>query len=140
MSEARFKVTYKPEGFDEPEVWVVDLLENVRASEMIAVKKVCGIASVAELLGGLMQSDLEAMKALLWMLLKRKMSTLSYDSLDFTLSEIEIGYDNDDTDAQLMRKLVRREADGTLNEAGVRKLAALREAGVEPEGEEDPKA
>lgn len=138
MSDARFKLTYKPEGVD-PKVWVVDVLDGLKVSELIAVKKVSGIAGVAELMAGIMASDPEAMKALLWLMLKRELSTLSWDSLDFTMGEISIDYVNELSDEQLAAKLVAHEQAGTLNEAGARRLAQLRDAGVVPEVE-DPKA
>lgn len=129
MSEARFKVTYQPEGVD-PMTWEVDLLDGLKVSELIAVKKASGIAGVAELMSGVMTSDPEALKALLWLLLKRNMSTLSWESLDFTYGELRIDYVDDLTDEQKLARLERLEAEGQLNELGVRQLADLREAGV----------
>lgn len=141
MSDARFKFTYKPEG-TSPRVWEVDLLDGLKASELIAVKKVTagGISGIPELMAGVMQNDPEAYKALLWLLLKRELSTLSWDELDFTMGEIQCDYIDDMTDEELMAKLAAQEAAGTLNPLGVRRLAELRDAGVTPAGGEGPKA
>jgi hypothetical protein len=138
MSDARFKVTYRPGG-DALKEWEVDLLDGVKVSEMIAVKKASGISGLSEFLAGVMSLDPEAMKALVWLLLKRDLSTLSWDELDFPMGAVQVDYADEFTDAQLMDRLARREAEGTLNEAGIARLAELRAAGVKPEGV-DPKA
>ncbi|HEY9495916.1 MAG TPA: hypothetical protein VIR15_13755 [Intrasporangium sp.] len=142
MSDARFKLTYRPEGA-KPIVEDIDILDGLKASEVIAVKKATGgaIAGVAEFLSGIMSSDMEAIKALVWIVLKRRMSTVSWDRLDFTLSEVQIDYVDDLTDEQVAAKLVAHEQSGTINELGAKRLAELREAGVVPAVvEEDPKA
>jgi len=141
MSDARFKFTYKPEGVT-PKVWEVDMLDGLKASELIAVKRVSagGISGIPELMAGLMASDPEAIKALLWVMLKREMSTLAWNDLDFTMGEVQVDYADDTTDEDLMAKLVAQEAAGTLNELGERRLSQLRESGVTPAGEQDPKA
>lgn len=141
MSDARFKFTYRPEGVT-PKVWEVDMLDGLKASELIAVKKVTGggISGIPELMAGVMTNDPEAYKALLWLMLKREMSTLSWDDLDFTMGEVLVDYVDEMTDEQLMAKLVAQEAGGVLNDLGARRLAELRESGVTPAGEQDPKA
>lgn len=138
MSDARFKVTYRPGG-DAVKEWEVDLLDGVKVSEMIAVKKASGIAGMSEFLAGVMSLDPEALKALVWLLLKKDLATLSWEDLDFPMGAVRVDYADELTDEQLMARLARREADGTLNEAGAARLADLRDAGVKPEGE-DPKA
>jgi hypothetical protein len=122
------KVTYKPEGV-EPRMWTVDLKRDVRASEYIAMQKVSGLSGMEALGEGLSCSDVVAIKALLWLLLKRDMSTLSWDSLDFTLAEIDI--DTDDEPGELRRKLELLEARGDLSDAGRRALDRLILDGVE---------
>jgi hypothetical protein len=77
---------------------------------------------------GLNCSDVIAIKALLWLLLKRDMSTLSWDSLDFTLAEVDI--DTDDEPGELRRKLELLEARGDLSDAGRRALDRLILSGV----------
>lgn len=127
MSDA-IKVTYKPEGID-PKMWVIDLQRDVRASEYIAMQKVSGLRGLEALSEGLTCMDMVAVKALLWLLLKREMSTLSWDSLDFTLNEIEL--DSDEEPGELRRKLEALEAQGTLSDAGRRALDQLILQGVE---------
>ena len=138
MSDA-IKVTYKPEGV-EPKVWTIDLKRDVRASEYIAMQKVSGLSGMEALGEGLNCSDVVAIKALLWLLLKRDMSTLSWDSLDFTLDEVDL--DADMEPGEVRRRLEALEAQGTLSDAGEAALKRLREQGVEatPASEEDPKA
>jgi hypothetical protein len=121
------KVTYKPEGV-EPKVWTVDLKRDVRASEYIAMQKVSGLSGMEALGEGLNCSDVIAIKALLWLLLKRDMSTLSWDSLDFTLAEVDI--DTDEEPGELRRKLEALEAQGNLSDAGRRALDRLILSGV----------
>lgn len=122
------KVTYKPEGV-EPKVWRIDPKRDVKASEYIAVQKVSGIRGVEPLMEGLAVTDMLATKALLWLLLKREMSTLSWDMLDFTLEEIEISDDMDPSEVR--RRLEALEAQGILTDAGRRELDRLILQGVE---------
>ena len=138
MSDA-IRFTYKPEGADV-RTWTVDPLRGIRASEYIALQKASGIRGVQDLMEGLAATDMLAIKGLLWLLLKRTMATLSWDSLDFTLDEIEI--DSDEEPGEMLRKLEALEAQDTLNEVGETALRRLREQGVvaAPAGEEDPKA
>lgn len=137
MSDHRVKFTYSPEGVD-PRVWTVDLLDDIRASEYIAMGKVSGIKGFQSLMNGITDIDPLAIKALLWLMLKRTMSTLAWDSLDFTLGEIEIT-DPDLTPGVLRAKLERLAAQDELNEAGKKRLAELVADGVEAQPE-DPKA
>lgn len=138
MSDA-IKVTYKPEGV-EPKVWRVDPSRDIKASEYIAMQKVSGLRGMEDLSEGLARADVLAIKALLWLLLKREMSTLSWDLLDFTLDEVDL--DSDMEPGEVLRRLEALEAQGTLSEAGEAALKRLREQGVEaaPVSEEDPKA
>lgn len=124
----RFRVTYKPEGI-EPKVWTVDPTRDVKASEYIAVQKVSGLRGVEEFMEGLSVADMVAIKALLWLLLKREMSTLSWDTLDFTLDEIEIEDDMDP--GELRRRLEALEAQGNLSDAGRYALDRLILQGIE---------
>lgn len=135
----QIKVTYKPEGV-EPKVWRVDPSRDIKASEYIAMQKVSGLRGMEDLSEGLARTDVLAIKALLWLLLKREMSTLSWDLLDFTLDEVDL--DSDMEPGEVLRRLEALEAQGTLSEAGEAALKRLREQGVEaaPVGEEDPKA
>ena len=135
----QIKVTYKPEGV-EPKVWRVDPSRDIKASEYIAMQKVSGLRGMEDLSEGLARTDVLAIKALLWLLLKREMSTLSWDLLDFTLNEVDL--DSDMEPGEVLRRLEALEAQGTLSEAGEAALKRLREQGVEaaPVGEEDPKA
>lgn len=135
----QIKVTYKPEGV-EPKVWRVDPSRDIKASEYIAMQKVSGLRGMEDLSEGLARTDVLAIKALLWLLLKREMSTLSWDLLDFTLDEVDI--DSDMEPGEVLRRLEALEAQGTLSEAGEAALKRLREQGVEaaPVSEEDPKA
>lgn len=135
----QIKVTYKPEGV-EPKVWRVDPSRDIKASEYIAMQKVSGLRGMEDLSEGLARADVLAIKALLWLLLKREMSTLSWDLLDFTLDEVDI--DSDMEPGEVLRRLEALEAQGTLSEAGEAALKRLREQGVEaaPVSEEDPKA
>jgi hypothetical protein len=135
----QIKVTYKPEGV-EPKVWRVDPSRDIKASEYIAMQKVSGLRGMEDLSEGLARTDVLALKALLWLLLKREMSTLSWDLLDFTLDEVDL--DSDMEPGEALRRLEALEAQGTLSEAGEAALKRLREQGVEaaPVGEEDPKA
>lgn len=142
MSDARFKVTYSPEGA-EPRVWEVDILDGLKASEMIALKKASGgaINGVAPLLNGIQDLDGEALKGLLWLLLKREMSTIPWDGLDFAFGELVIDDVNSMTDGQVRARLEELQRQGNLNAAGKARLDQLIEAGVEAEREEsDPKA
>lgn len=137
-----FKFTHKPEGV-EPEkwrTWEVDP-EKIRASEYIAVKRASGgvIDGPLSLGEGLARVDMEVIKGLLWLLRKRDMSTLSWDSIDFTLDEIDIEQESDETPGQLRARLEDARATGDISEAGQRKLDQLVADGVEPE-REDPKA
>lgn len=138
MSDA-IKVTYKPEGV-EPKVWRVDPSRDIKASEYIAMQKISGLRGMEDLSEGLARADVLAIKALLWLLLKREMSTLSWDLLDFTLDEVDL--DSDMEPGEVLRRLEALEAQGTLSEAGEAALKRLREQGVEaaPVSEEDPKA
>ena len=135
----QIKVTYKPEGV-EPKVWRVDPSRDIKASEYIAMQKVSGLRGMEDLSEGLARTDVLAIKALLWLLLKREMSTLSWDLLDFTLNEVDL--DSDMEPGEVLRRLEALEAQGTLSDAGEAALKRLREQGVEaaPVGEEDPKA
>lgn len=136
MSDHRLKFTYKPEGVD-PRVWTVDLLDGIRASEYIAMGNVSGIKGFQELMNGIQNIEPLAIKALLWLLLKKTMSDLSWDSLDFTLGEVEVT--DPDEDPPVMRaKLERLAASHSLNEAGEKRLAELVAEGVEA-APEDPK-
>jgi len=137
MSDHKLKFTYSPEGVD-PKVWTVDLLDGIRASEYIAMQQKSGIKGFQALMNGIEDIDPLAIKALLWLLLKRTMSTLSWDSLDFTLGEVEITEPDEDP-AAMRAKLERMNAADQLNEAGKKRLAELVEQGVEAEPE-DPKA
>jgi hypothetical protein len=122
------KLTYKPEGV-EPRTWTIDPERDIRASEYIAVQKVSGVRGVEALMEGIAATDMLAIKALLWLLLKRDMSTLSWDSLDFTLGEIE--FDSDEDPGELRRRLEAMEAQGTLSEAGRRALDSLILQGID---------
>lgn len=135
----QIKVTYRPEGV-EPKVWRVDPSRDIKASEYIAMQKVSGLRGMEDLSEGLARADVLAIKALLWLLLKREMSTLSWDLLDFTLDEVDL--DSDMEPGEVLRRLEALEAQGTLSEAGEAALKRLREQGVEaaPVSEEDPKA
>lgn len=137
MSDHKVKFTYSPEGID-PKVWTVDLLDDIRASEYIAMQKESGIQGFQELMNGISNIDPLAIKALLWLLLKKSMSTLSWESLDFTLGEVEIT-DPDEKPGVMRAKLERLAAEDALNPAGKKRLAELIAAGVEAEPE-DPKA
>lgn len=87
------RFVYKPEGADERS-WDLDF-NNMKASEWISIEKQAGLAS-REFAAALQKGSLLAVKALLWVLLKRSMSTLSWDSLDFTMAEIDMVPDEDD--------------------------------------------
>jgi hypothetical protein len=143
MSEARFKVTYKPEGV-EPRTWEIDVLDDLKASEMIALKKVSGgaISGVSPLMQGLMDMDGEAWKGLLWLLLKRSLSTVPWDGLDFTFGDLEIDNAFEESEGRLRARLEAMSASGDLNAIGKAKLDDLVARGVEPEREDadDPKA
>lgn len=140
MSEARFRITYKPEGA-QPRTWDVDVMESIKASEMIALKKASdgAVPSVGVLLNGMADLDMEAIKGLLWLLLKRDLSTVPWDGLDFTLSDIDVEPLTNLTPGQLRAKLEDAKAAGDLSEAGQRHLDKLIADGVEAE-REDPKA
>jgi hypothetical protein len=90
------KFVYKPEGADVRS-WDLDF-DTMKASEWISIEKQAGLAS-AEFAEALQKGSLLAVKALLWVLLKRSMSTLSWDSLDFTMAEVDI-LDDDETAAE----------------------------------------
>lgn len=137
MSDS-FIFTYQPEGA-EPRSWEIDP-NKIKASEYIAVKRVSGgIVDGPLTLGeGLARVDMEVIKALLWMLLKRNMSTLAWDAIDFTLEEVEVEQLTDETPGQLRARLEDARDAGVLTEAGSRRLEVLIASGVEPE-REDPK-
>lgn len=146
MSEARFRITYKKEGA-EPRTWDVDIMEGLKASEMIALKRVSGgsINGIHALTQGMAELDLEAVKGLLWLLMKRDLSTLAWSALDFTLSDIDIEPLDESSDGQVRARLEDLQADGNLSPAGEKLLERLVADGVEAEREperepEDPKA
>lgn len=139
MSDVKIKFTFKPKGA-EPRVWEVDLVDDVRASEYIAMQKVSGIGGYSDLLAALTKTDVLGIKALLWLLLKRDMSVVPWDTLDFTLGEVEIE-DVEMDPSELRAKLEALDASGDLNEVGQAKLAELVNQGVPLPGEDDaPKA
>lgn len=141
MSDLRLKFTFKPSGAD-PRSWEVDLVDGVRVSEYIAMQKVSGIDGYDSLIAGITRTDPLALKALLWLLLKRDMSTVPWDTLDFTLGEVEVE-DVELEPGALRAKLEALDAAGHLNELGRQKLAELIADGVELPSEEDgsdPKA
>jgi hypothetical protein len=124
-------------------VWDIDIMDGLKASEMIALKKVSGgaIAGVAPLMQGLMDLDGEAMKGLLWLLLKRELSTIPWDGLDFNFGEVTFDPLEDITPGRLRARLESQAAQGTLNALGQAKLDELVNSGVEAEREvPDPKA
>ena len=137
MSDLKIKFTYKPEGAT-PKVWTIDLLDDVKASEYIAARNASGIKGFQELYDGLLATDVLAIKCLLWLLLKKEMSTLSWDALDFSLGEIEVS-DPDMTPEQEMAKLIELRKADNLNDLGQKRLAELEAEGVEVEPA-DPKA
>lgn len=142
MSDARFRITYRPEGAD-PRVWEVDLLDDLRASEMIALKKASGgsISGVAPLMQGVMELDGEALKGIVWLMLKRSMSTVPWDGLDFPFGAVQIDDASGMTPGRKRARLEELRRQGNLNAAGEQALAELVDAGVEAEGEApDPKA
>lgn len=142
MSDARFKVTYKPEGAT-PKVWEIDILDGLKASEMIALKRVSNgsISGVSPLMVGLSELDGEAVKGLLWLLLKREMSTVPWDGLDFNFGEVVIDEIDESTDGQVLARLQDLDRNGNLNEIGRVRMSELLAAGVTPEREDDdPKA
>lgn len=145
MSDARFKVTYTPEGLEgDPKVWEVDVIDGLRASELIALKKVSGgsISGVGPLIAGISEMDGEAMKGILWLLLKRGMSTIPWDGLDFAVGELSIEPLEEVSDGRTLWRLRQLKAQDKLNALGRRRLDELELAGVEaePEDVEDPKA
>lgn len=85
--------TYRPEGADERS-WDLDF-DTMKASEWIAIEKQAGFTSV-ELAQALQKGSFLAIKALLWLLLKRDMSTVPWDSVEFSMSEIDIVDDEDE--------------------------------------------
>jgi hypothetical protein len=142
VSEARFKVTYSPEGA-APKVWEIDIVDGLKASEMIALKRVSGgaISGVSPLMVGLSELDGEAVKGLLWLLLKREMSTVPWDGLDFNFGEVVIDEIDDSTPGQILARLQNLDRQGNLNEIGRTRMAELVAAGVTAEREDDdPKA
>lgn len=84
------KFVYRPDGAD-PREWDLDF-DTMRASEWISIEKQAGLTS-QEFANALQKGSFLAIKALLWVLMKRQMSTLPWDSLDFSMSEIEISDD-----------------------------------------------
>ena len=138
-SDLTFKLTYSPEGID-PKVWVVDLYD-LRTSEYEAMQKRSGIRGISDLLAGLQCADMVALKALIWIMLKKSMSDLSWESLDPTPNEVELT-DPDENPGVMRAKLERMNANDELNEVGKKRLKQLIAQGVEsePEPEEDPKA
>lgn len=142
MSEARFRITYKPEGAPE-RTWEVDVMSGLKASEMIALKRASdgAVPSVSVMLNGIAELDMEAIKGLLWVLLKRDLSTVPWGGLDFTLDELDVEPLSNLTPGQERAKLEDAKAAGNLSPAGEKHLEKLIADGVEPEREApDPKA
>lgn len=91
------KFIYRPEGADE-RTWDVDF-ETMKASEWILIEKQAGLAS-KDFAEALQKGSFLALKALLWILLKRSMSTVPWDSVEFTMAEIDLVDDEDEPGAE----------------------------------------
>jgi hypothetical protein len=92
------RFVYKPEGADVRE-WDLDF-ESMPASEWILIEKKAGFAS-GQFAEAMKNGSMLATKALLWVLMKRTMSTLSWDALDFSMSEIDLIEDDEDEDDEV---------------------------------------
>lgn len=135
MSDVKFKLTFTPTGA-EPRTWEVDLVDGVKISELIAMQKVSGIEGYGPLVDGIGRTDPLAIKAVLWLMLKREMSTVPWDTLDFTLGEVQIE-DVDMEPGELRAKLESMQRNGALNDLGRQKLQELLDAGVELPGDDE---
>lgn len=144
MSDIKFRVTYHPEGVDDAKSWELDVLDDLKASELIALKKASAgsISGVGPLILGLGDMDAEAIKGIVWIMLKRSMSTLSWEALDFPLGAATIEPMDTLTPGQTRARLEALRAQSNLSPAGEKALQQLVDAGVEPEPEpvENPKA
>lgn len=89
------RFVYKPEGADERS-WDLDF-EKMKSSEWILIEDKAGFTSV-EFGDAMKRGSMKAAKALLWVLLKRSMSTLSWDSLEFTMAEFDLVDDDAEAD------------------------------------------
>ena len=115
---------YKPEGAD-PKKWDFDSskLMNVESEAIERVSKMTfGEWSVAVTKG-----SVTALHALLWVMLKREQPTLTYESVQFSLSELDFEL-SDEESAEALAALETRVADGeelSAQEAAL--MEALRE-------------
>jgi hypothetical protein len=86
------RFVYRPEGADERS-WDLDF-ETMKASEWISIEQKAGFTA-GQFGDAIKTGSMLAIKALLWVLMKRSMSTLAWDSLDFSMAEIDIIEDDD---------------------------------------------
>jgi hypothetical protein len=134
---------YKPEGID-PKKW--DFApEKLMNPESEAIERVTKM-TFGEWADAVTRGSVTAIHALLWVLLKRADPTLTYDAVQFSLSEVDFEL-TDEESAEMKTVLEAKVANGEeLSPGDAALLAKLREtvpvveAGAdEPEESEDPK-
>ena len=85
--ETRFKFVYAPEGV-EPKSWVIDMV-RLPSPECEEIERRTDWAYATEFLPQLGKLSHRAVHALLYVLLRREMPGLDYDSILFDIADIE---------------------------------------------------
>lgn len=88
-------LTYRPEGSTEPRRWHIQL-GRLRVFDTEAIEKATGMDYGSDFKQRLLQGNVRARRALLWIMLRREHPTLKYADVDFADDELLLEQDRDE--------------------------------------------
>jgi hypothetical protein len=93
-------LVYRPgEQLESEKRWHVDI-DRLPFAELKMIQHATGL-KMAMFQSNLMQGDVEALQALLWVYLRREHATLRVEDVEFTLAELELMRDRDEWQAEI---------------------------------------
>lgn len=126
------KFTYTPEGA-EPEVWPFKP-NKLMSPEAEAIERVTGM-SFGVWREAIFEESMLAIRALLWIMLKRQNPTLSFDDVQFCIDDVSIDLDDDDK-AEAKAMLLEKATRGPLTDEEAEQLEQLADIVVGPAEQE----